>query len=252
MTEESNSQSPRFFIAGNWKMNGSMERLQSFHRVFLGFSLEGCRLALCVPEPLIHAAAKVFFGTPLSVGAQNCHARKSGAFTGETSADLLAECGARYVILGHSERRALCGETDATVREKVKAAIDAELTTILCVGETTSERTAGQHIDVVLGQLEAAIGEAVSCSNTIIAYEPVWAIGSGQSASTNQIEEMHNAIREWSTEHSKPMQILYGGSVNPDSAADIAALENVNGFLVGGASLDPEVFKSVALSAMRR
>lgn len=246
MTSSTHSGSGAFLVAGNWKMNGSPESLRSFHSAIKGVQEGGTNLALCVPAPLIAQAAELFSDTSIAVGGQNCHSEKSGAFTGETSAGLLVACGARVVILGHSERRTLFSETDAMVHDKTRVAIAAGLTVILCVGETSAERDEGRHLDVVLSQLAAALPDEATAQNTIIAYEPVWAIGSGKSASTDQIAEMHDTISQWSGDQGRQFQILYGGSVNPETAAEIGTIEAVDGFLVGGASLDPAAFSSIA------
>lgn len=250
MTRSTQSGRGAFLVAGNWKMNGSSESLRTFHSAINGLQADGIDLALCVPAPLIAQATELFSDTPIAVGGQNCHSEKSGAFTGETSADLLAGCGARVVILGHSERRTLFGETDAIVREKTRAAIAAGLTVILCVGETSAERDEGGHLNVVLSQLDAALPDEADTKNTIVAYEPVWAIGSGKSASTDQIAEMHGAISQWSGDQGRQFQILYGGSVKPETAAEIGTIEAVDGFLVGGASLDPAAFSSIATAVI--
>lgn len=246
MTSPTQSGSGAFLVAGNWKMNGSPESLRSFHSAIKDVQADGADLALCLPAPLIAQAAKLFSDTSVAVGGQNCHSEQSGAFTGETSAELLADCGARFVILGHSERRTLFGETDAMVRDKTRAALASGLTVILCVGETSAERYEGRHLEVVLAQLAAAIPDEASAQDTIIAYEPVWAIGSGKSASTEQIAEMHDAIRRWSGDQGRRFQTLYGGSVKPETAAEIGVIEAVGGFLVGGASLDPNAFVKIA------
>lgn len=194
----------------------------------------GC--ALCLPATLIAQAAT----TGLPIGAQDCHAADNGAFTGDLSAQMLADAGARYVIVGHSERRALHGETDAEVGGKVLAVWRAGLTAILCIGETEAQYRAGLTLDVLAAQIAGSLPPGASPENTVIAYEPVWAIGSGLTPSTEEIAAVHAFIRGRLDDPSVP--VLYGGSVGPANAAAIFALDDVDGGLVGGASLRAETF----------
>lgn len=202
---------------------------------------------LCPPATLISRLDMRCAGTPLLIGAQNCHAEQSGAFTGEISSEMLADAGATAVICGHSERREYNSESSARVKEKALAAHRANLKAIICVGETETERRAGKAADVIQTQLAASLPSSSTPDNTIIAYEPVWAIGTGLTPSPNDIGEMHSGIRLFVSDildqaRGAGMRILYGGSVKPSNASQILALENVDGALVGGASLTAEDF----------
>lgn len=249
----------RPLIAGNWKMNGLAASLGEAEAVRDGVARDGLSRAadvmICPPATLIAAAARLMDGAAVSVGAQDCHAKSAGAFTGDISAAMLADAGAKAVILGHSERRSLHGERDRDVRAKVEAAWAAKLTAIVCVGETAGERRLGLTLAVVGRQLRGSLPDGASKANTVIAYEPVWAIGTGLTPTRADIEEVHAFIRaEIAGLHADPaasaMRVLYGGSVKPDNAFDILTIPGVNGALVGGASLMAKDFLGI-LSAAR-
>jgi triosephosphate isomerase len=225
-------------IVGNWKMNGLKADLRQALAIAEGVAAQPAtaRVALCPAATLVAAMAQALAGTPVAVGGQDCHPERSGAFTGEISAEMLADAGASLVIVGHSERRTLFGETDALVAAKAEAARRAGLTPIVCVGETLAQRNDGSAIDVVCGQVTAAIGGWTAAMSLAVAYEPVWAIGAGQTPSLAQIEEMHAAIRTCLAGLGE-VPILYGGSVKPSNATEILAAREVGGALVGGASL---------------
>lgn len=235
--------SPRPLIAGNWKMNGLLAALDEARAISASLdeaSADG-DVALCPPATLIAGLAEAMAGTSVKVGGQDCRAEAGGAFTGDIAAEMLADSGASLVILGHSERRAGYGETDALVAAKVGAALRAGLAPIVCVGETLPEREAGKALDVVTGQTRGSLPEALDGKTFYVAYEPVWAIGTGLTPTTPQIEDVHRAIRavlvERFGEHGKTVPILYGGSVKPSNAAEILHAAEVGGALVGGASL---------------
>jgi triosephosphate isomerase (TIM) len=238
----------RPLIAGNWKMNGVADSLDEA-RVLAG-SLDdtpaGADVVLCPPATLIRLMAQTLAGTSVLVGGQDCHAEACGAFTGEISAEMLAEAGAELVILGHSERRAGHAETDEIIAAKVQGALRAGLRPIVCVGETQEEREAGWALGVVTGQVEDSLPDALATAAFAVAYEPVWAIGSGQTPTIEQIEEVHGAIRGVLVRRfgqaGKVAPILYGGSVKPANAREILAAAEVGGALVGGASLKASDF----------
>lgn len=235
--------------AGNWKMNGLRADLAEARALAQAFPDPGCGVLLCPPATLIAAMADAVSGSSVMVGGQDCHAKSSGAHTGDVSAQMLADSGARHVILGHSERRADHGELSADVAAKAASAHAAGLVAIICVGETEAERDAGKTLDVVLGQLVASLPEGTTAANTVIAYEPVWAIGTGRTPTLDQIAEVHDALRAHLPDPA--ISLLYGGSVKPGNAAEIFAIANVDGALVGGASLKAKDFGAIvsALSA---
>jgi triosephosphate isomerase len=239
----------RPIIAGNWKMNGALAGVDGY-AAGLRAAEVAALMIVCPPFPLLAGFAAALAGRGIGLGAQDCHARKSGAHTGDVSADLLKEIGAGYVILGHSERRADHGETNADVAAKVLAALAAGLTPIVCVGETEAERDAGEAADVVRTQLRHSLPESFE---GIVAYEPVWAIGTGRTPSAADITAMHADIRAaLVTQFGEPGRktpILYGGSVKPDNAASLLALPEVGGALVGGASLKAADFLAIAAGA---
>ena len=238
-------------IAGNWKMNGlgaalgEVERL----RAELEAAPAGCRVALCPPATLVERLAAAARGSTVEVGGQDCHAERAGAFTGDVSAEMLKDAGATLVILGHSERRQGHGETDSLVAAKATAAVDAGLAPIVCVGETLAEREAGRAVEVVRGQVLNSLPLALEGRDFAVAYEPVWAIGTGLTPTLEQIEEVHRAVRAAMIERlglaSAAAPILYGGSVKPDNARDILAVPEVGGALVGGASLKAADFLGI-------
>lgn len=245
----------RKLAAGNWKMNGTMASLSEVSALLAAHPAPGCDMLLCPPATLISAMAARAGGTALAVGGQDCHARPSGAHTGDISAAMLADAGASHVILGHSERRGDHGETDADVHAKTEAAWAAGLVAVVCVGETEAERDARQTLEVVARQLAASLPDGATAENTVIAYEPVWAIGTGRTPTLDEIAEVHRTIRALLTarfgDAAAGMRLLYGGSVKPSNAAQIFALDDVNGALVGGASLKASDFGAIvaALSA---
>ncbi|WP_340315168.1 triose-phosphate isomerase [Rhizorhabdus argentea] len=235
----------RKLVAGNWKMNGSLGSLVELDAIAAAAAAQpSVDVAVCPPFTLI--AAAVARAPALAVGAQDCHSAAKGAHTGCISAAMLVEAGAKLVIVGHSERRADQQETDAEVQAKAKAAIAAGLLAIVCVGETEAERDAGRAIAVVEGQLDGSIPREGTGITLVVAYEPVWAIGTGRTPSTGDVAEMHAAIRrrlELLLGHEgAKVRILYGGSVKPDNARELLAVADVDGALVGGASLTAEQF----------
>ena len=244
----------RKLIAGNWKMNGSVASLAEAAAVAEGAKAAADRadVLLCPPATLIATMAKRCAGSGLMIGAQDCHAAASGAFTGDISAEMLAEAGARAVIVGHSERRTLHGETDADVRAKAEAAYRAGLMPIVCVGETEGERDAGLEREVVARQLAGSVPDR-DPSGSSIAYEPVWAIGTGRTPGTGDIAAMHSHIRAELERRfgskAANVRILYGGSMKPANAAEILAIPDVDGGLVGGASLKAADFLAIVGAA---
>ena len=246
---------PRPLIAGNWKMNGLEVALDEARAVAAAVDSHppAARVALCPPATLVHRMAEALAGTMVEVGGQDCRAETSGAFTGDVSAGMLADCGATLVILGHSERRAGYGETDALVAAKTLAALRAGLEPIICVGETLSEREAARTLEVVTGQVRGSLPPELAGNAFAVAYEPVWAIGTGLTPTLAQIEEVHVAIRAVLVERfgaeGAGVPILYGGSVKPSNAAEILAVKDVGGALVGGASLKAEDFLGIIAGA---
>ena len=245
----------RQLIAGNWKMNGSpamASALLTALRTAAADGSLGCDLLVCPPAILLTTAAQTLQGSPVAVGGQDCHAKPSGAHTGDIAAAMLREAGATHVILGHSERRADHAETDAQIRAKVEAAVAAGLTAIVCVGESEAQRLAGQADAVVAAQLAGSLPDGFS---GVVAYEPVWAIGTGRTPTEADIAAMHAHIRAELLQRLGPagagLRILYGGSVKPSNAAALMALPEVGGALVGGASLVAEDFLGIARAAKR-
>jgi triosephosphate isomerase len=242
---------PRKLIAGNWKMNGLQASLGEARAVAaaLGRQPSAERVAICPPATLIVPMAQALQGSAVLVGGQNCYARPAGAFTGEISAEMLADAGASMVILAHSERRQLFGETDESAAEKVRAALRATLEPIVCVGETLEERRAGRTLDVVARQVRGSCPSELMGQVFALAYEPVWAIGSGLTPTLEEIEQVHGAIRgllaESLGEAGRTAPILYGGSVKPSNAREILGVAEVGGALVGGASLKAEDFLGI-------
>lgn len=243
----------RPLLAGNWKMNGLKSSLAE--AVAVRDALSGAQGGLPVdvmiapPATLIAGFAAALGQGPLLVAGQDCHPRPSGAHTGDIAAEMLKDAGASAVIVGHSERRADHGETSATVKAKAEAAHRAGLTAIICVGETKEERTSGQTLRVVSDQLKHSTPQSATAANTVIAYEPVWAIGTGLTPTPEDVRAVHTAIRAdlvavFGSEGAK-MRVLYGGSVKGDNAAPLMAVDNVNGALVGGASLRASDFLAI-------
>lgn len=233
-------------IAGNWKMNKTLPDVEHFldHLQPTEWP-DDKEVIIGCPFPMLHFLAKKVdqLNLPITVAAQNCHQESSGAYTGEVSADMLSSVGASMVILGHSERRQYFGETDEIIHQKIQASLEAGLKVIYCCGEKKEEREKGEYLDVVLNQIDVALKGFDSWDRLMIAYEPVWAIGTGLVASPEQAEEMHAAIRQNISHEGSQIPILYGGSMKPANAAELLNKENVNGGLIGGASLDPESFQ---------
>jgi triosephosphate isomerase len=243
---------PRPLIAGNWKMNGLQRSDIELSRI-----IEGSRdlvakadLMVCPPTTLVMAFAALARGSHVAIGGQDCHAEASGAFTGDIAAEMLKDAGASAVIVGHSERRTYHKETDAEVAAKARAAWRAQLTAIVCIGETRDERVGGRTLDVVGAQLRGSVPDGVTTTNTIIAYEPVWAIGTGLTPTPVDVAEVHGFIRRELVgrfgEAGQGIRILYGGSVKPSNADELMRVDNLNGALVGGASLKAEDFLGIA------
>ena len=241
--------------AGNWKMNGSLAALAEVDALIAAQPAPACDMLLCPPTPLIAAMAARAQGSALLVGGQDCHQNTSGAHTGDVSAAMLAEAGASHVILGHSERRADHGESSDLVRQKAEAALAAGLIAVVCLGETEAERDAGATLAVIGAQLDASIPAGSTAATVVIAYEPVWAIGTGRTPTLAQIAEVHGFLRARLAgligAEAAGLRLLYGGSVKPSNAAEIFALPEVDGALVGGASLKAADFGAIvaALSA---
>lgn len=246
---------PRSLIAGNWKMNGlSADGWALADEIVRRASTHPMEpeLLVCPPATLIGLVAEALEGSPVHLGAQDCHPDESGAHTGDIAAPMLADLGCRYVIVGHSERRTDHGETSALVAAKAKAAQRAGLAAIVCVGETWAEREAGRTVDVVAGQVRESVPAGSTAANLVLAYEPVWAIGSGRTPTTAQVEEVHKLIRRelaGRAEGAAQVRILYGGSVKPANARELLAIPDVNGALVGGASLKADDFMAIAAAA---
>lgn len=226
---------PRKLAAGNWKMNGTLAALAEIDALPTG----GVEVLICPPATLVQPMVQRAAGR-IRVGGQDCHAKPSGAHTGDIAADQLRDVGASHVIVGHSERRADHGETDAAVAAKAVAAHQAGLVSVICVGETEAQRDSGETLDVIARQLALSVPDCATAANTVIAYEPVWAIGTGRTPTADQIAEVHAAMRDALSARfadGADVSLLYGGSVKPSNAAEIFAIPHVNGALVGGASL---------------
>lgn len=242
----------RPLIAGNWKMNGLAGSTAEFDAMLNGAADVAAKtdLLVCPPATLIAAFAARARGKTVAVGAQDCHPKASGAHTGDIAAEMLADAGATAIIVGHSERRADHGEGDVLVRQKAEAAWRAGVVAIVCIGETQAQRDAGQTLDILRGQLNGSLPDGSTVANLVVAYEPVWAIGTGLTPTAKDVEQIHGFIREFLTSRFKAdsagMRILYGGSVKPSNAAELMAVKNVNGALVGGASLKAADFLAIA------
>jgi len=242
----------RPLIAGNWKMNGLKSSQAEFDAMREGAASVAAKadLLVCPPASLIAGFAERAKGSKVAIGAQDCHPKASGAHTGDLSAEMLADSGAIAIIVGHSERRADHGETDALVRQKAEAAWRAGLTAIVCIGETQQQRDAGQTLNICGGQLAGSLPDGATSANLVVAYEPVWAIGTGLTPTPADVEQVHIFIRGVLTDRFKgeggKIRILYGGSVKPSNAAELMAVANVNGALVGGASLKAADFLAIA------
>jgi triosephosphate isomerase len=249
---------PRSLIAGNWKMNLNRAAAEELARAIAAGADQAGDAELLVCPATVHVAtvADALQGSPVGWGAQNMHHEPDGAFTGETSAAMLVDLGCRYVILGHSERRHILGETDAEVNQKTTAALAAGLSPIVCVGELLEEREADRTGEVILQQIEGSLAglTAEQMAGVVIAYEPVWAIGTGKVATPEQAEAVHADLRKilserYNTQVADGVRILYGGSVKPDNAGELLSQANVNGALVGGASLKADSFLAIAAAS---
>ena len=239
----------RKLAAGNWKMNGSMEALSEVKALCAAHAAPGVDMLLCPPATLVAAMAAAAEGHALAVGGQDCHTATSGAHTGDIAAEMLKEAGATHVIVGHSERRADHGESSDVVRAKAEAAHRAGLIAIVCVGETLEEREAGRTLEVVGDQLARSVPEGATGADTVVAYEPVWAIGTGKVATPVEIGEVHQFLRTALTKShpgaANDFRLLYGGSVKGSNAEEIFAVQDVDGALVGGASLTADAFSPI-------
>ena len=240
----------RKLAAGNWKMNGTSAALTELAALAESHASPAADILICPPATLLSRAADTAKGSTVAIGGQDCHANASGAHTGDLSAAMLKDAGASAVILGHSERRADHGETDAQVCAKSEAAIAEGLTAVICLGETLEEREAGDTLKVVGTQLAGSVPASATGTNTVIAYEPVWAIGTGKVPTLEQIAEVHTFLRaelttRFGADTADSIRLLYGGSVKPSNAADIFAVADVDGALVGGASLKAADFSPI-------
>jgi triosephosphate isomerase len=241
----------RKLVAGNWKMNGLRAALPEVRAIVDGArSLDRVDLAVCPPATLAALVGEALRGSPIALGGQDCHHKAAGAHTGEISAEMWADLGARFVIVGHSERRQFHGETDAIVAAKAVAACRAGLSPIICVGESLQERDVGETLSVIARQLAGSVPDDAARPDTVIAYEPVWAIGTGRTPTLAQVEEVHQAIGRALDARfgaaGRQIRVLYGGSVKPDNAASLLAVAGVDGALVGGASLKAADFLAIA------
>jgi len=243
----------RKLVVGNWKMHGSRPANAELLAALLGARPYGADVAVCVPFPYLTETAATLAGSDLRWGSQDCSAHEQGAYTGEVSAAMLAEFGCRYAIVGHSERRALHGEADALVAQKAQAALGKGVTPIVCVGETLAQREAGETEAVVKRQLSVVIHQLGHCaSEIVVAYEPVWAIGTGRTATPDQAQEVHRVLRgqlQAATGRADAMKILYGGSVKADNAATLFQQPDIDGGLIGGASLKAADFIAICRAA---
>jgi triosephosphate isomerase len=241
----------RPLVAGNWKMNGLRASVAALARIVVGArELAAVDILVCPPATLVAEFAAAAAGSPVRIGAQDCHAEPAGAFTGDLSAEMLKDAGASAVIVGHSERRSYHRETDGDVRAKALAARRAGLCAIVCVGETRAERDGGSALSVVGTQLDGSVPDGATAGNLVVAYEPVWAIGSGLTPTPSDIAEMHGLVRRrlvarFGTE-GEGIRILYGGSVKPANARELMQVTDVDGALVGGASLKADEFLAIA------
>ncbi len=239
-------------VAGNWKMNGFRNSMSELGEMANGYGAEmrgRLDMLVCVPSTLILTAAHVCLGSRVAVGGQDCHSNPAGAHTGDVSAEMIADCGGTVVIVGHSERRTDHGETNATVKAKAEAGLRADLTVIVCIGETQAQREAGETLDVLKDQLEGSMPDEATGDAVVVAYEPVWAIGTGLVPSINDVAQAHAFMRDYLVgrfgDEGKSMRLLYGGSVKPGNAAELMAVDNVDGALVGGASLKAADFLGI-------
>ena len=245
-------------IAGNWKMNKTPSETKAFAEEFKALlpKTKWCDIVVCVPAADLSAAVRAFKDSRIAVGAQNVYFEKSGAYTGEVSADMLADLGVRYVIVGHSERRALFGETDEVVNKKVHAALDAGLNPIICVGESLEQREMGVTMELIALQVKSALSgvAAEQMRRCVIAYEPIWAIGTGKTATPEQASEVCTAIRaliraQYGARVARSVTIQYGGSMKPENARELLSHEDIDGGLIGGASLQAQSLMEIVHAA---
>src|ERR1700742_5050955 len=242
----------RPLIAGNWKMNGLKASMAEFEAMLAGAGAFAGKadLLVCPPATLVAAFAEKAKGKDVAIGAQDCHPNASGAHTGDLSSEMFRDAGATAIIVGHSERRADHGESDALVRQKAEAAWRAGLTAIVCIGETRAQRDAGQTLDICGTQLKGSLPDGATSANLVVAYEPVWAIGTGLTPTAKDVEQVHRFIRDSLESRFKGegsgMRILYGGSVKPSNAGKLMSVPNVSGGLSGGASLKAQDFLAIA------
>lgn len=239
----------RKLAAGNWKMNGLASALNEIEAISTSATRQ-TDLLICPPVTLVERAASTVKGTTLAIGAQDCHAKDKGAHTGDVSAEMLADCGASHVIVGHSERRTDHAESDADVCAKARTAWRADLIAVVCLGESLEQRQGGHTLDVITTQLAESLPDGATGENTVVAYEPIWAIGTGLVPDLAQISEVHDVLRaelitRFGLLEGNAIRLLYGGSVKPDNATEIFAVPNVDGALVGGASLKANDFKAI-------
>jgi triosephosphate isomerase len=251
MTGSAMATALRPLVAGNWKMNGLRRSAAELSKIIAGAgNLSRADLMVCPPATLLAGFAELAKGGPVAIGGQDCHAEASGAFTGDIAAEMLKDAGASAVIVGHSERRTYHRESDADVLAKVRAAWRAGLTAVVCIGETKDERTGGRTLDVVGRQLAGSLPDGATAQNLVVAYEPVWAIGTGLTPTPGDVAEVHGFIRDKLTARygtaGEGVRILYGGSVKPSNAGELLTIAHVNGALVGGASLKAEEFLAIA------
>lgn len=242
----------RPLVAGNWKMNGtraSLDQIKAIAEGVQGSLSEKVESLICPPATLLYVATALCTDSPLQIGAQDCHQNASGAHTGDIAAEMIADCFGTHVIVGHSERRTDHAETDHLVRAKAEAAYAADLTAVICIGETADERKSGQTLDILKRQLAGSVPDGAKAERTVIAYEPVWAIGTGLTPTTADVAEAHAFLRSELVKRfgaeGKLMRILYGGSVKPSNARELMAVENVDGALIGGASLQAADFLAI-------
>ena len=246
-------------VAGNWKMYKTPVEGRNFvdNFVNLMLNIEDVEVIFCPPFSALFNIDVVLKNTPYKLGAQNCHWENEGAFTGEISVSMLKNCGVDYVILGHSERRHIFNETNEWINKKVKSVINGGLKPILCIGETLDQRKSNETKDVLVQQLKEGLREVEKLDDIVIAYEPVWAIGTGETATIEQAGEAHKWVRNilsdfYSRDIAKDVSILYGGSVKPENAGELFEIEDVNGFLIGGASLKIDPFKEIILTVNKK
>ena len=246
--------SRKILLVGNWKMNGLVRNIRELTEIEQSLNKESPEICLCLPATLIGRAQNALQKNLINIGAQNCHQSTSGAFTGDVSAQMLSDIGVTHVIVGHSERRVSCGETNKIVKQKVLRVVENAMSVIMCVGETKKQKNAGITIEVIQEQIQEALPDLIQPQNTIIAYEPVWAIGTGKTATMEEITSVHSIIREllnakYGESIGNTTRILYGGSVKSENASTIFSLDNVDGALVGGASLKAVDFKKIIQAA---